>query len=141
MALRKRMSTACPTLKELDAKILALTTLVNEEKTDHNAFVTAITTKLNAVNAIVTELRTDHNAHVAAITAKLNLVIANCEDVRAKFTLHRAVVAHADNEATTALAGDVVAAIATDANLITAAAEAAISTTANMVAAATVVYE
>jgi|GEM_PF-3929389 len=141
MDLRTKMGRACPTLKELDAIVAAQAVLINELKADHNAHVAAATAKINAINALVTEIRSDYNAHVAAITAKLNLVIASDDDVRAKFTLHRAAANHPDAAAETALAGDAVTAIATDANLVAAAAVADISTSANLVAAADVSYQ
>ncbi len=66
MGLRTKMSRACPTLKELDATLLALKTMVNELKADHNAFVTAATAKINTLTTNQNNLRAKYALHLSA---------------------------------------------------------------------------
>lgn len=64
---KERMKRACPSMRELADRIDNTITLLNELKTDYNANLLAVTTKLNLVIARTTEdLAAQYTAHRAA---------------------------------------------------------------------------
>jgi hypothetical protein len=124
---KNKMVRACPTLRELSDGLEKAFKLINELRTDHNAFVAASTAKLNLVVTRLEEVATDY----PTITGKVNDIKTRVEDIATQFATHLAVAAHPD--ITTVLTGVAVPALAKTA--LTTSAVTVISTTDNVVSA------